>query len=177
MKFDYEKFKGLVHYICYKADRNDLGATKLNKILWFSDALNYVQFGESITGEVYKKESFGPVPSHILRALDELSAEGKVFIRDANYYGYQKKEYVTLKRPNLEHFSPEEISLVDELTQSVCCGHTARSISDLTHDNVWELAAFGEEIPYYTIFAGRNLKVTQEDIDWAHQSISEDCGL
>jgi len=176
MNFDYKKLKGLVHYIYYKADKSDLGATKLNKILWFSDVASYMQSGEPITGETYLKESYGPVPAHVLKALDDLSQEGKIFIRNAAYFGFRKKEYVTLARPDLSSFTADEISLVDDFIQFVCCGHTARSISELTHNQAWELAQFGEEIPYYSILVGRDLAITQDDMEWARISIAEDCG-
>lgn len=45
MAYNAEKFKALVHYICWKVeDPRQLGATKLNKILWFSDVLTYLNF-------------------------------------------------------------------------------------------------------------------------------------
>ena len=35
---DQEKFDALVHYICARCeDPTSLGATKLNKIMWYSD--------------------------------------------------------------------------------------------------------------------------------------------
>lgn len=45
MAYNAEKFKALVHYICWKVeDPRQLGATKLNNILWFSDVLTYLNF-------------------------------------------------------------------------------------------------------------------------------------
>jgi hypothetical protein len=174
MEFNSDKFKALVHYICYRADRADLGATKLNKTLWYADLWTYLMHGTSMTGEGYIKQQFGPVPKHILSSLEELQTEGKIAVRDAEFFRYEKKEYIALKRPDLSLFSGEEISIVDELINMICRGHTARSISDKTHDRIWELADIGEEIPYYTAFAGSLGEIDQNDITWAHRSISED---
>ena len=127
-----------------------------------------------MTGETYIKQQFGPVPKHILSTFDELQSESKVALRDASYFQYEKKEYVALKRPDLSMFSGEEVSIIDELINIICRGHTAKSISDKTHDQIWKLANIGEEIPYYTAFAGSLAEANQDDIDWAYRSISED---
>ena len=72
---DWAKFKSAVHYICDKAssDPSVLGAIKLNKVLWYSDVINYLITGKPITGETYIKRQHGPVPKDIIRAIDELS--------------------------------------------------------------------------------------------------------
>ena len=67
---DQRKLKALIHYICYQChDPSVLGATNLNKILWYSDVIAFARAGASITGETYVKQQFGPVPRHILGIL------------------------------------------------------------------------------------------------------------
>ena len=40
MALNWDKFKSAIHYVCYKADDPSvLGAIKLNKVLWYSDAI------------------------------------------------------------------------------------------------------------------------------------------
>jgi len=173
-EFHADKFKTLVHYICYKCDRQDLGATKLNKALWFSDLWFYVQRGRPITGETYIRHQYGPVPSHIDMILDQLRREKMIEIRDSDYFGYPKRGYLAIKRPDLSLFSADEISTVDEIIEKVCRGSTARSVSEMTHNRAWKLADIGEELPYFTVFAGPPSSITQSDLDWAYQSIAED---
>lgn len=173
-EFHAAKFKAMVHYICYKCDKNDLGATKLNKTLWYSDLWFYVQHGRPISGETYIKHKYGPVPSRIESTLEELLRERMIEVRDAEYFGYPKREYLALKRPDLSLFNAEEVSTLDGIIESVCRGHTARSISDMSHNRAWKLADIGEELPYFTIFAGVPAPITQADLDWAHQSMAED---
>ncbi len=173
-KFQTDKFKCLVHYICYKADRDELGATKLNKILWFSDIWHYLTHGRTITGETYVKHHYGPVPKHIEPVLWDLQSSGMIQVRDAEYFGYPKKEYITIRKPDLSCFTADEISSVNDIIDDVCKGHTAASISALSHNRAWELAEIGEEIPCFTVFAGDPSPINQSDIDWACQSIAED---
>jgi hypothetical protein len=173
-EFNQDKFQALVHYICYKAHREDLGATKLNKILWYADVWSYISRGAPMTGETYVKQDFGPVPLHILDTISQLSNSGKLCVRDVDYYNRNKKEYIALTRPDFLYLSSEEISIMDELIDAICRKHTAKSISDITHDETWKLAAIGEPIPLHTAFIGKRQKPTEEDIDWAHQLLAEE---
>jgi hypothetical protein len=174
VSFDSEKFKHLVQYVCWRCDDPaELGATKLNKVLWRADTQAYYLRGESITGARYVKRQFGPVPSAMVQTLRDLESEGALAIREEDYFGNAKKEFFALKRPDLSLFSAEEISLVDQSIEYVCRRHTARSISAETHDDIWNLAKIGEEIPYYTVFASRLGEVTEDDIAWARTQIEE----
>jgi Protein of unknown function (DUF4065) len=162
------KFDILVHYICARCgDPADLGVTKLNKILWYSDTGAYLAFGRSITDARYIKRQFGPVPEEIMAARQRLAASGAVIERQAPYFGLSQIQLIALTRPDLSLFTAEEISLVDQVIEEVCRNHTAKSISGLTHDQVWESAKIGEELPLYTIFAARSGELTESDVEWA----------
>lgn len=171
MSFNQTKFKNLVHYICHKADREKLGAVKLNKILWFSDVQAYVIWGHSITGESYVKQERGPTPRHIIDTLSQLVNENKLLQRDIDHIGYKKREYITLEHPDISSFNAEEISIVHDVIKEIIDNHTAQSISDATHTKIWELANWMEEIPYNTIFAVEFAEIKENDIYWAKSCI------
>ena len=147
--FDRKKFKSLVHYVCWKCqDPTKLGATKLNKVLWFADVESFVAAGQPLTGAKYVKQQFGPVPAPILPTLRALEHEAKIAIREVEYFGRPKREFFALEKPDLTMFTADEISLVDQIIEIICDHHTAGSISEATHDAIWQIAAIGEEIPY-----------------------------
>lgn len=172
MKFNYDKFKDLVHYICHKADRDELGAVKLNKILWYSDVDSYINRGTPLTGAVYIKRQLGPVPKEVLRALDDLTAEGKMVVRDIPFFRNIKREYISLVEPDIGRFKASEIDLVADILHDICHNHTAESISDASHDIIWELAEIGEEIPYYAVYGANLGEITEEDMKWAKESLA-----
>src|SRR5580658_775606 len=154
MEFRKDKFKGLVHYICWKStDPSRLGAVKLNKILWFSDIIAFATLGESITGAPYIKRRSGPVPKPILPALRELVNENRVRIEEVEYFGRPKKQYISLCEPDRSIFTDEQLRIIDDALKSIAEHHTASSISNLTHDDIWKLVEDGEEIPYFAVFA------------------------
>jgi hypothetical protein len=169
--FNREKFKKLVHYVSYMCEPADLGSTKLNKTCWFSDTIAYTMLGKSITDESYTKQQFGPVPHDILGVVRELQDEGKLVSRRIHDpFGYPKQEYIALEKPNLSMFSAEEISIVDVVMEFVCKEHTAKTISNMSHDRIWELAEIGEEIPYDAVYASRLADIDEEDIKWANEA-------
>jgi len=171
---DMEKLKNLIHYICYKtyaAHSANFGKVKLNKILWFSDAIFYMNHRRPITGETYVKGQYGPMSQNILDALRELAHEMKVLESSVTQYGYPKKEYAVLKNPDISSFTAEEISHVDEVIQRVCDNFTAAEISAFTHNDVWEAAEIGEEIPYVAVAFDRPVQPSREEIEWAKNVI------
>src|ERR1700735_3442771 len=108
-KLDWEKFKAMVLYVCDKAtDPSVLGSVKLNKVLWYADSIHYMVHGRSITGETYIKRQHGPVPRHIVRAVDELVAEKKVARGRVDHFGFTKSEFIAIKDSDVNSFSPEE---------------------------------------------------------------------
>ncbi len=167
MGFDRERFKTLVHYVCYRCgDPQRLGKVKLNKILWFSDMITFERTGKALTGESYVKLQFGPVPRHIDDAVQELSERGLLSVRRPEMQ-YEPTLFFAAERPALKDFSAEEISLVDALLEEICQNHTATSISRVTHDAIYDLAEMGEEIPYEAFLASQLGEITEQDLRWA----------
>ena len=172
--FNRDKFKALVHYICEKAtDPSVLGSVKLNKVLWYSDAIHYLISGQSITGETYIKRQFGPVPRHIVNVVESLVQERKIARGRVDHFGYYKSEFIALEESDVRLFSAEEIKLVDAAFEHVCMDHTARSISEETHGVIWQTAMMGEEIPLATVFASDVGEVDETDIAWANDMLQQ----
>ena len=165
---DEQRLETLVHYIVYKcSDPKKLGATKLNKILWYSDITAFLHSGKGVSGAKYIKLQHGPVPQNIDQVKQRLQASGAIAIRREFYFDHQQEQAFAITQPDLSHFSGPEISMVDGIMNYICENHTATSISEATHNIIWEAAEIGEEIPLYTIFAAQKAEVTPDDIAWA----------
>ena len=163
------KFKEMIHYICHQCKNPQmLGAVKLNKVAWFSDVISFQETGNAISSARYVKQKFGPVPKQILPVLRELQDEGRLRIDEVEYYGNTKRQYVSLSDPDVSIFSETELKTLDSVIDAVCNGHTASTISDLTHDDIWKIAEIGEEIPLHAILASEFSEVTDEDIERVH---------
>lgn len=168
MPFDSSKFETLVHYICWTCDDpTRLGKVKLNKALWYSDTNAFLKLGEPITGESYRKDKLGPVASHLGQAVAALEQRGVLKVQPTEYYERSTWDFIATDEPDMSAFSDEEVGIVASVVRFVCYENTATSISELTHDRIWEIAMRGETIPYHAVLASELGEVTPEDIEWA----------
>jgi hypothetical protein len=167
------RLKQLVHYVCDKCkDEPGFGATKLNKILWYVDTFTFLKSGKPLSGDTkYVRRKYGPAPYQILRILRRLENDRSILVKESKYYNQIKTDYVVLEPPDETIFSADEREIIDGIAQAVC-RRTAKEISELTHDNVWEAAEEGEEIPLYAILAKPD-KITRADKEWLRDVVLE----
>lgn len=162
MQFDREKFKLLVRYIAWKAGRRDwFGATKLNKVLWFADARLFVLRGKPITGASYIREEHGPVPRQYMPIRRELESEGYIRV----FKEGSLIRVTTDVRPDMSKFTKEEMQTIDYWIDYIDKEHTAKSISDKSHDYAWDIARENEELPLYAILANRIGEPNEQELE------------
>ncbi len=177
-----DKFRELILHICRRSEGDSkFGATKLNKLLFYSDFLAHRQFGVSITRHVYQRLENGPAPRALVPILRELEAAGHVARSEHDYFGKRQIKAVALRDPDLSLFSGQEIGLVDSII-SEFWGKTAKQVSDLSHKFIgWALAEDGETIPYSAALIGFK-KPTNKDMEIGREmaeelkAMSGDCG-
>ena len=99
--------------------------------------------------------------------LAELEAMGDLRIEEADHFGYKKKEFRLLRKRNYTNLSDREIALLGEMLQFVCYQNTARSISDFSHDIVWDMVDFGQDIPYHSVLNWLPSEVSVEALEEA----------
>lgn len=173
MQFDREKLKAVILYTCLKCKPSQLGAVKLHKVLYFADMLHYVYDGSAFTGATYRKRPLGPTCDQLLPLLGELKRDGAIETRESNYFGYKKKEYLPKVAPELFRFNEVERDLLDDVIEFVCLNNTAKTISDLSHNRAWEMAEFGDILPYSSAFLLFPSQVSLDALDWASERADE----
>jgi hypothetical protein len=159
------RYRELVLYICQKSATDPkFGATKINKILYFSDFLAYATLGEPITGFEYQRLPNGPAPRRMLPMRDEMEKR-----RDLGFQivplrgGRTQHKAVNLRQPDLSVFTAAQISLVDRIIEELW-NLDAEAVSDLSHRMMgWRLADLGETIPYETVFISSE-PLTETDV-------------
>ncbi|MFA5064193.1 MAG: Panacea domain-containing protein [Dehalococcoidia bacterium] len=155
-EFDKNKFKELVLYIATKCESNAYyGATKLNKILFFSDFIAHEEIGESITGADYFALEHGPAPRLLKPIQEQMQKAGEIAIEQRT----RQVRTIALREPKLDSFSAAEIAIVDEVIKALC-DRNANEVSDMSHGFLGWKAAWTESqatrrsvsIPYDTVF-------------------------
>jgi len=163
MAFERDKFKRLVHYIIWRTGNDEwFGATKLNKVLWFSDTEAFALTGKPITGATYIREKHGPVPKAFMPVREELRKEGVVRI----FRQGKVERSIADAAPDMRPFDLSEIAIVDWWIGHISTYHTASTISAKSHDYTWQIAAMGEELPMSAAFATRIREPNAEEVLW-----------
>ena len=136
--------------------------------------LAYLNFSKPITSETYIKKEYGPFSSHLNDVIKELEQEKLLTVREIVWgQNKKKREFVAAGEPDKKLFSTDELTLINDIREYICEEHTAGSISDLTHDDIWQMAALNEQIPYEAILVSSLDRVTKEDLEWAKEELSK----
>lgn len=159
-----EKLGELILYISAKSELDPwYGATKLNKILFYSDFNAYGKLGKTITGQPYQRLKHGPAPRRLLPVRDGLIGRDALAIQKREVGGRIQERPVALREADLSRFTGEEIALVEKIIHALWHG-TATQVSELSHrTSAWELARDGEDIPLEAVFVD-NRDLTQAEI-------------
>lgn len=141
------RLEQIAHYIIARTPADMLGATKLNKVLWFVDCHSFRQHGVSMTGLThYIRLENGPVPEGLSSALSELKLGGKISEDSRTTPAGVRREFHSLEDPDLDGMSASEIDLIHQVIEAIR-PLSARQVSDLTHDALWREVANGASMP------------------------------
>ncbi len=155
-EFKEQKFKELILHIAKKCEGDKYyGATKLNKILFYSDFLAYKMYDKPITGADYFALPLGPAPRRFIPIKEQMSSDNDLVLKKQ----YSQHRFVALRDPDYDEFSAKEIALVDWIID-VLRETDAEFVSELSHLFLGWQAAMAEgqktdervSIPYETVF-------------------------
>jgi Protein of unknown function (DUF4065) len=168
MTFDGEKFKNLIHYVIWKTSGKDgFGATKLYKVLWFAESRAYVTRRQPIANAVYIRRKHGPVPEVGMLARNELERDGLISQKKVNRGKFEEWTFRCLRPPLTGLLSELEKMDVDYWIRHIDLDHTAKSISDLSHDYGWEIAKMDEVLPLHAVLSERFREPTDKELESA----------
>lgn len=169
--YNREKLAAAILYVIRSARPDRLGAVKLHKVLYYADMLAYLESGRPITGAAYRKRPFGPACDAVPGILEQLKRDNRIAIEVVNYHGFEKKQFTSLDSAKTNLLDGSETGLLDEMIDFVCNNNSARTISEFSHDLVWQMVEFGEVIPYHNAINLIPTLPTSDDLGWAEREI------
>ena len=147
-----ERLREMILYIVKRHHGDStFGATKLNKILFFSDFIYYFNNGESITGTAYRKDEFGPVPEKIETVLEQMKLNGDIEGGIRKRGLFNQKLFIPKREANRAIFTESQISQIEDVIKNLK-PRTSGDVSDLSHKRIWRVARQDELIPYEAAF-------------------------
>jgi len=146
---DEDKVKELIVLLSEMSEGDEyFGATKLNKLLFFTDFLAYIQYGKPVSGFMYKAMPEGPMLTDFYKLRDELAESLDISVASRNFGGHRQDKTLALRNADPSKFSGEEMSIISHVVEEFR-GHSASQISALSHEFLgWKAVDIGEEIPY-----------------------------
>jgi hypothetical protein len=70
-------------------------------------------------------------------------------------------------------FTALEISVVEQMVDAICYGHSATSISEATHDRLWHATPMNGVMPVDCVFDELVQPPSEEDLTWAKKSFDK----
>jgi hypothetical protein len=165
-RLDRTKLREAVHFVCkkYALQTEKLGAVKLQKVIWYFDAKCFAFNQQTATGATFIKGNHGPYTRDIQVVISDLVAADRLFTDTQDYFESIKARFVGRGVTDLSVFSDREQRWLDEISSDICENHTAGSISERSHGPVWQMAQYGEEIPFAATVV-RFRKPSQEAVE------------
>jgi len=119
-KYNVEKFINATLFFAEKV--SDLGITKLNKLLYYSDFEHYRLYGRSILGDDYMKMERGPVPRSSYNLFNanfkddiDSSLKQAIEVKPKIVIDFWRKCIHAKQKPDLSIFSESEIKVLEDI--------------------------------------------------------------
>ena len=146
----------LILFISQKSvDDTRFGAVKLNKLLFYSDALAYAKWGASITGTEYWNQREGPVPKRFVQVRNQLMEESPqaLAIQSIDIPGLRNPQVrtIALRTPKLGEFRGDRLLLVEDVVRQYW-NFTGTELSNKSHlEWGWKLTSREDTVDLSTI--------------------------
>jgi transcriptional regulator with XRE-family HTH domain len=157
---NFEKYKQMILMYVRNSGKEGVRRTKLAKLVYLADFAWFYHHLESMSGMLYRRLQYGPVPDGYFRALLELEEEGKITVttkEEDDKVSYTYHESSSNRAQKLTAVSEEEERLMNKIFAN---WKDKRGIElvNFTHNQLpWAICHENEIIPYALI--------TQEDPD------------
>ncbi len=148
-----EKFRQVLLYVLGKVgSKPNVGETVLHKLLYFIDFDYYEKFEENLMGATYIKNYHGPTSVELKDVIANMEKNKEIEAIKSQYFKYEQKKYLPLKRPNLDKFSAREIEHIDEVLARLA-DKNAKEIENYSHNDIpWKVAEDGKPLSYESVF-------------------------
>lgn len=162
-----DKFKNVLIYILSRcAGKPNIGETAIYKLLYFCDFNYFEIYEEHLTGAIYRKLNYGPVPHKADEIIRKMVAEGQIQKVKTQYHGYPQTRYIPLIQPNLSKFSAAEKEVIDNVLDRMA-DWSAKMLSEYSHnDKPWKATDMNDIIDYELAFYREppySVRVYEED--------------
>lgn len=133
-----DKVAAAIHYLVARIPPHQLGATKLNKILWYADCDFFARHGRSLTGEThYVRKDRGPWLGRFDSAVALLLLHGAITERKVRVIDFYRRELYPHEEPDVSVFTSEELDTLIRIGNELA-PLTADDVAESSHKVLWD---------------------------------------
>ena len=140
-------YSSILYFVKYCNNRY-LGATKLNKLLYYLDFIAFRDQKESVTGDIYIHKQYGPVPSKVDEIMTELHDKGFLDIQKSEYKDGETFSYNTSSEPDLSFFNSYEKQLLSDICKEFNLWDTEKIVNQTHLEAPWFYSKPYESVDY-----------------------------
>lgn len=166
-----DKVAAALHYVIARFPSHQLGATKLNKILWYADCEFYARHGRSLTGEThYVRKDQGPWLGRFDSAIAQLVLHEAITERQVRIIDFFRREFYPHEEPDVSVFTSEEIDTLVKIATEITPS-TADEVARSSHQLLWECIPPNGKM---SVAAGavRGQPLDEQDMEWARSVLA-----
>ncbi len=131
------KYKNAVLYFLNHCNNKYLGATKLNKLLYYLDFISYRDRKKIVTGDVYVHKLFGPIPENADEILVKLQEEEKIKVDKVPYKDSGKFKFEANVKSSLSSFDSYEKELLKYLCNTFLPWSSSKIVNQTHLESPW----------------------------------------
>lgn len=148
------KYQNAILYFAKNLTPQQLGKTKLAKLLYYFDFISYRDTKKSVTGTLYYKQEHGPLAKDLTEMIGDLVEEKKLQVDRVSVQNNekQKDQFRTLKNPNETVFDEYEQTLLRKLVNKYADVSTEVIVAKSHLEAPWVKAQNGTALDYSFAF-------------------------
>lgn len=127
---DLEKIANALSYFGHA--RIDLFKTKVNKLLFYADFLNFKRYGSSMFGITYRAIPFGPVPVEYEKIFKQLYDEDEIEIEQIQIDQNYAEKFIPQRKFDANLFNEIELKVLEDVSNLFRSMNTA-AVVNISH--------------------------------------------
>ncbi len=132
---DFDKIANVLSF--FKSRGLELFKTKVNKLLFYTDFLNYQRFGTSMMGITYRAIPFGPVPVEYEKIFRQLCDEDIIDIEQFQIDHNYVERFIPNIQFNSELFNEIELKVLEDIAKKFKNKNTTEIVNTSHKEPAW----------------------------------------
>jgi len=148
MALNKSKYKNAILYFIKYCNNQYLGNTKLNKLLYYLDFINYRDRKKSVTGDFYIHNHYGPTSANINSILSEMKDDGEIEATEEAFRDSHVKSFIQKKNPDESVFTSDEKKLLKSVCEEFLDWSTDKIVEQTHLEAPWFYSKPFEKVNY-----------------------------